>query len=86
MIPMMKYQWFDVAGVYLIDNGMSIGNSQLLTLHTSDRFTPITYIQAEQVSIAFSSITTLRIIWQAGQPIEHGSLIYNGAFLIVEGC
>ena len=85
MIPTIKHQWLDVAGVYLIDNGMTIGSSALLAMHIGQHTThAIIHIQADYVSIAFTSITTLRVIWHTGKPIEQGSLIYNGAFLIAE--
>ncbi len=87
MIPTIKYhQWLDVAGVYLIDNGMTIGNNALLAMQAEQAATPTMRIDADQVSIVFTSITTLRVIWHNGKPIEKGSLIYNGAFLIVEKC
>lgn len=87
MIPTIKYQWFDVAGVHLIDNHMTIGNSGLLAIQSAQQSaTPLIHIDAAYVSIAFTSITTLRVIWQDGTPIEKGSLIYNGAFLIIDGC
>ena len=86
MISTIKYQWLDVAGVYLIDNGMTIGSGALLAIHAGQHTThPIIHIHTDQVSVAFTSITTLRVIWHMGKPIEKGSLIYNGAYIIVEG-
>ena len=82
--------WTNVACVYLLDTGMTIGDSSRLStpadlalpsiLHT----TMATHIEADCVQITFPSINTLRITWRHGTPLRQGSLIYSGAFLIVE--
>ncbi len=87
--------WTNVACVYLLDTGMTIGDSSRLAtpadlalpsiLHT----TMATHIEADCVQITFPSINTLRISWRRRDgdnrtPLRQGSLIYSGAFLIVE--
>ncbi|MEZ4661448.1 MAG: hypothetical protein R2911_28190 [Caldilineaceae bacterium] len=42
------------------------------------------HIDAACVRITFPTINTLRIMWREGSPVRQGSLIYSGAFLIVE--
>ncbi|MEZ4710363.1 MAG: hypothetical protein R3A44_24375 [Caldilineaceae bacterium] len=42
------------------------------------------HIDAACVRITFPTINTLRIMWREGSPVRQGSLIYSGAFIIVE--
>ena len=85
----VEYTWTSVACVYLLDNGMTIGDlSRLstpaaLTLPVAWDSTP-RHIEAMCVRITFPTINTLRITWHDGTPIRQGSILYSGAFLIVE--
>ena len=86
----VELTWTPVACVYLLDNGMTIGDRSRLST-PADLALPVTlgssaatHIEAECVKIAFPSINTLRITWHKGSPIRQGSLIYSGAFLVVE--
>ncbi len=87
--------WTNVACVYLLDTGMTIGDSSRLStpatlaLPSILHNTMATHIEADSVQITFPTINTLRINWHRrngdhSTPLRQGSLIYSGAFLIVE--
>ncbi|MEZ4866787.1 MAG: hypothetical protein R3C14_36035 [Caldilineaceae bacterium] len=86
----VEYTWTSVACVYLLDNGMTIGDLSRLSV-SPDLMLPAAWgrsdpkhIEAMCVRITFPTINTLRITWHDGTPIRQGSILYSGAFLIVE--
>jgi hypothetical protein len=86
----IDHTWANVACVYLLDTGMTIGDRTRLA-PPADSALPITlgsnalsHIEAACVRVTFPSINTLRIAWRDGAPIRQGTITYSGAFLIVE--
>lgn len=86
----VEYTWTTVACVYLLDTGMTIGDRSRLTtpaelaLPAPWNSSNPRHIDAECVRITFPTINTLRVTWRGGSPVRQSSLIYSGAFLVVE--
>lgn len=82
---MIEYTWTAVAGVYLLDNQLLIGHNALLALPSGGaNAQPRLHIDADQVQITFPTINSLKVCWRQGVPIASGTIIYTGAYLVIE--